>query len=96
MPDRIDVISVKLDDVKSTLDQRLGAMMANASGGAVFKTKMADENRIIIPDPEIEVLGLEEGDLLQVTVQKDRKKYEEVNLKRKLRNFSKILSKKGK
>ena len=73
MSDRIDKISNKLDDVKSTLDQRLGAMMANASGRAVFKTKMTGENSIIIPDPETEALGLEEGDLIQVTVQKVKK-----------------------
>ena len=37
-------------------------------GNSLFKVRVGKQNRITIPDPEAEAMGIKEGDLIQVMV----------------------------
>jgi hypothetical protein len=37
-------------------------------GNSLFKVRVGKQNRITIPDPEAEAMGIKEGDLIQVMI----------------------------
>lgn len=79
-----DMVATRLDGVADTLERALGASPAppeppeppqgvvigpgDTRSKAVYKTQLQKGGRIAVPDAEIEALGLEPGDTLQVVV----------------------------
>ncbi len=66
----VEEIRGEIEDIKSRLSADLGAAAAMASDQTVFKTHIQKGRRISIPKAEAEALGIEEGDLVQIIVQK--------------------------
>lgn len=77
-----DVVATRLEGVADTLERALGASPpeppeppqgvvigpGDTRSKAVYKTQLQKGGRIAVPDAEIEALGLEPGDTLQVVV----------------------------
>ncbi len=66
----VEEIRGEVEDIKSKLTTDLGAAAAMASDQTVFKTHVQKNRRISIPKAEAEAMDLEEGDLVQIIVQK--------------------------
>lgn len=72
----IEEIRGEVEDIKSRLSADLGAAAAMASNQTVFKAHVQKGRRISIPKAEAESMDLEEGDLVQIIVQKIDKSQE--------------------
>lgn len=66
-------IRTELRDIRSQLKADVSAAGAMVSNQTVFKTHIQKGRRISIPKAEAEAMNLEEGDLVQVIVQKINK-----------------------
>jgi len=66
MNEKIEELKEKMDSIAEGLD----AAKATALGQAVFKAKVGKQYRITVPEAERESLGIEKGDIVQVTLKK--------------------------
>lgn len=55
------------------LAKRTGTAVDVARGKSVFKAKVIEGGRLTIPEPERETLGIREGDIVQVSLEKIEK-----------------------
>jgi len=55
------------------ITEGLDVAKATALGQAVFKAKVGKQYRITVPEAERESLGIEKGDIVQVTLKKVEK-----------------------
>jgi len=66
-------VNKKIEELKEKVDsiaEGLDAAKATALGQAVFKAKVGKQYRITVPEAERESLGIEKGDIVQVTLKK--------------------------
>jgi hypothetical protein len=54
--------------IKEVRDEISGTIIDFVRGNSLFKVRVGKQNRITIPDPEAEAMGIEEGDLIQVMI----------------------------
>ncbi|RZN67754.1 MAG: hypothetical protein EF807_07140 [Candidatus Methanolliviera hydrocarbonicum] len=54
--------------IKEVRDEISGTVIDFVRGNSLFKVRVGKQNRITIPDPEAEAMGIEEGDLIQVMI----------------------------
>jgi len=66
-------VNKKIEELKKKMDsiaEGVNAAKATALGQAVFKAKVGKQYRITVPEAERESLGIEKGDIVQVTLKK--------------------------
>jgi len=66
-------VNKKIEELKKKMDsiaEGVDAAKASALGQAVFKAKVGKQYRITVPEAERESLGIEKGDIVQVTLKK--------------------------
>jgi len=54
--------------IKEVRDEISGTVIDFVRGNSLFKVRVGKQNRITIPDPEAEAMGIDEGDLIQVMI----------------------------
>jgi len=71
--EKIEELKEKMEAFKEVMDpitEGVDAAKAVALGKAVFKAKVGKQYRITVPEAERESLGIEKGDIVQVTLKK--------------------------
>jgi len=70
---KIEELKERMEEFKEKMEpiaEGLDAAKASALGQAVFKAKVGKQYRITVPEAERESLGIEKGDIVQVTLKK--------------------------
>jgi len=73
MNKKIEELKERMEEFKEKMEpiaEGLDAAKASALGQAVFKAKVGKQYRITVPEAERESLGIEKGDIVQVTLKK--------------------------
>ena len=76
MNEKIEELKERMEEFKEKMEpiaEGLDAAKASALGQAVFKAKVGKQYRITVPEAERESLGIEKGDIVQVTLKKVEK-----------------------
>lgn len=66
--------SILSGDIANTQEQFRAVLMTLMENNAIFKTKVQRGGRISIPEAERDVMGISEGDIVQVVLAPIKKK----------------------
>jgi hypothetical protein len=70
----LDAVLEGIRDLRRDLMKKGLNMVGVLGDRAVFRCKLGEANRIVVPQADVEALGLQKGNLLHVTIAKVRRR----------------------